>query len=74
MKLPIISGKEAAKRFSKVGFEHVHTRGSHLIYRLKKHPHTKLSIPNHGTLGKGLLRQLVRDAGITVKEFVELKK
>jgi predicted RNA binding protein YcfA (HicA-like mRNA interferase family) len=31
-----------------------------------------LTIPNHHELGKGLLRKLLRDAGITVDEFLEL--
>ncbi len=31
-----------------------------------------LMIPKHEVLGKGLLRKLVRDAGITVGEFSEL--
>ncbi|MEK7587971.1 MAG: type II toxin-antitoxin system HicA family toxin [Patescibacteria group bacterium] len=36
--------------------------------------YTKLSVPNHKELDRGLLRALIRDAGITVEEFVGLKK
>lgn len=33
-----------------------------------------LSIPNHKELAPGLVRSLIRKAGITVEEFLELKK
>ena len=31
-----------------------------------------LSIPNHKELGRGLLRALIRDAHLTIDEFIEL--
>lgn len=37
-------------------------------------PYTKLSVPNHKELDRGLLRALIRDAGLTVDEFIALKK
>lgn len=43
-----------------------------MILRLKTPPHRHLSIPNHKELGKGLLRGLIRDAGLTVEEFINL--
>ena len=43
-----------------------------MILRFKDPPHRHLSIPNHKELGKGLLRGLVRDAGLTVEQFTEL--
>lgn len=74
MKLPVVSGKECVKRLSRVGFEFVHQRGSHMIIRLNKPSHTRLSVPNHKELDKGLLRRLLRDADVSVEEFVELGK
>ncbi len=74
MKLPVVSGKEFIKRLKKKGFAFVHQEGSHMIIRLQSHPHTKLSVPNHKELDRGLLRALIRNAGITVDEFVSLKK
>jgi hypothetical protein len=35
-------------------------------------PHRRLSIPNHKELAKGTLRGLIREAGLTVDEFVRL--
>ena len=72
MKLPVVSGKECVKRFSRLGFEFVHQKGSHMIIRLNQHPFTKLSVPNHKEVDKGLLRRLLRDANISAEEFVNL--
>jgi len=32
-------------------------------------PHRRLTVPDHRTVAKGLLRALIRDAGLTVEEF-----
>lgn len=73
MKLPVVSGKEFTKKLKKIGFEFVHQEGSHMIIRLKVEPYIKLSVPNHKELDRGLLRSLIRDAGISVDEFIALK-
>jgi predicted RNA binding protein YcfA (HicA-like mRNA interferase family) len=70
-KLPVISGKEAAKAFSKAGWYPHRQVGSHLVMR-KEGSRVTLSIPLHKELKPGLLRKLIRDAGLTVEEFVEL--
>ncbi len=70
-KLPVISGKEAAKAFSKVGWYPHRQVGSHLVMR-KKGSRVTLSIPQHKELKPGLLRKHIRDAGLTVEEFIEL--
>ena len=33
---------------------------------------TTLSVPEHRVLDRGLLRALIRDAGLTVEKFLEL--
>jgi predicted RNA binding protein YcfA (HicA-like mRNA interferase family) len=71
-KLPVVSGAEAVKAFQRVPFEFSHQSGSHIILRSKQPPHRHLSIPNHRELGRGLLRGLIRDAGLTVEEFIKL--
>jgi predicted RNA binding protein YcfA (HicA-like mRNA interferase family) len=72
MKLPIISGMEAAKAFRKVGYELDEQEGSHMILRHTSPPHRRLSIPNHRELAKGTLRTLIRQAALTVEEFSRL--
>ena len=72
-KLPIISGREACKRFAKIGYRRVRQRGSHMrLIHTTNSARTPLTIPNHPELGKGLLRKLIRDAEITLEKFMEL--
>src|SRR5438874_28541 len=47
-----------------------HQTGSHIILR---HPTgRRLTVPNHRELAKGTLRALVREAGLTKEQFVNL--
>ena len=69
-RLPMISGDELVSAFSRAGFVWDHTEGSHMILL---HPDgRRLSVPRHRELGRGLLRALNRDAGITREEFFRL--
>ena len=72
MKLPVVSGSEAVRAFRKIGYEFDEQHGSHIILRHDDAPHRRLSIPNHKELAKGTLRALIREAGLTVEEFVGL--
>ncbi len=68
--LPIISGDDFVRAIRKVGYHWDHTEGSHMILL---HPSKgRLSVPRHKELGSGLLRALIRDAGLTRDEFLVL--
>jgi predicted RNA binding protein YcfA (HicA-like mRNA interferase family) len=71
-KLPVISGVEAVKALSKIGYEIDHQTGSHIILRQKEEPHRRLTVPKHKEIAKGTLRAIIRQAGLTVEEFVKL--
>lgn len=74
-KLPIISGKQAIKIFKKIGYQVVRRRGSHVrLFHSIDSRKTPLTIPNHKVLGKGLLRKLLRDADLSIKEFLKIFK
>jgi predicted RNA binding protein YcfA (HicA-like mRNA interferase family) len=73
-KLPLISGREAVRAFRKIGYEIDHQTGSHIILRHREPPYRRLSIPDHEELAKGTLRALIRQAGLTAEEFIELLK
>ncbi|MDR3688433.1 MAG: type II toxin-antitoxin system HicA family toxin [Fimbriimonas sp.] len=45
--------------------------GSHMILK-KPGVRLSLSIPDHKVLDRGLLRRLIRDAGLTVEQFIAL--
>ena len=68
-RLSNISGRKAVKIFDKFGYVLDHQTGSHMILWHESKP--TLSVPNHRELAPGLLRSLVRQAGITVDEFLE---
>lgn len=70
--LPRVSGREAVKAFGKIGYELDRQRGSHIVLRQKQPPHRRLTIPDHKELRKGTLRALIRQAGLSVDEFVGL--
>jgi predicted RNA binding protein YcfA (HicA-like mRNA interferase family) len=68
--LPVISGREAVKAFQKLGFLFHHQRGSHIVLYHSNGRH--LSVPDHNELDRGTLRSLIRGAGVTVDEFIDL--
>jgi predicted RNA binding protein YcfA (HicA-like mRNA interferase family) len=67
-KLPIISGMEAMKAFSKAGWIPHRQVGSHVVLR-KEGSKVTLSVPKHRELKPGLLRDLIKAAGLSVEEF-----
>lgn len=71
-KLPVVSGMEVVKALAKIGYEIDHQTGSHVILRQKETPYRRLTVPKHSELAKGTLRAVIRQAGLTVEEFVEL--
>jgi predicted RNA binding protein YcfA (HicA-like mRNA interferase family) len=70
--LPAIPGREAVAAFGILGYEVDRQKGSHIILRQAHPPHRRLTVPDHRELAKGTLRALIREAGITVEEFVVL--
>ena len=70
-KLGNISGKAAAKAFRRAGWEAIGQVGSHLVL-VKPGVRVNLSIPQHKELAVGILRGLIRTAGMTVDEFLAL--
>jgi len=70
-KLGNISGKEAAKAFQRAGWDAIGQVGSHLMM-VKPGARVNLSIPQHKELSLGTLRSLIRNAGMTVEEFLSL--
>lgn len=69
-RIPVMSGDDFVKAVSKIGYVWEHTEGSHMI--LLKPSRSRLSVPRHKELGRGLLRALIRDVGLTTDEFMTL--
>ena len=71
-KLPRVSGREVVRAFARAGYEVDRQRGSHVVLRHRDPPHRRLVVPDHREVAKGTLRKLIREAGLTVDEFLEL--
>ena len=72
-KVPRITGEQAVRAFCRDGYSIVRISGSHHFLRHPDKP-IALSIPVHKgkTLGVGLLASKIKDAGMTVEQFIAL--
>ena len=68
-RLAILSGKAVVKALAKLGYREVRQRGSHI--RLSCPGKASITVPNHTTIGRGLLRKILRDAELSPEEFSE---
>jgi len=70
--LPRVSSREVVAALAKAGYEKDKQRGSHIVMRQTAPPHRRITIPDHHELVKGLLRAILRQAGLTVEELKHL--
>ena len=68
-KQPVINAKELIKILERNGFLFSRQSGSHAIYYNKEG--TRATIPIHGKkdIGKGLLKQILKDAGLSIEDL-----
>ncbi len=67
-----LSGQELVKILKSLGYEFDHQTGSHMILRQSESPFRRLTVPNHKTLSIGTLRAIIREAGLSLEEFLKL--
>ena len=67
-RLPVLSGRQVARAFQRLGWEVARQRGSHIILVKPGHIAT-LSVPDHREVAQGTLRGLLRRAGVSPEEF-----
>jgi len=69
-KLPVINAKELIKILERKGFNFSRQSGSHAIYANQNG--VKVTVPIHGKkdLGKGLLKQIMKDAGLANEDII----
>jgi len=67
--LPSVGYRKVVKAFASLGWKVVRQPKTHIIMTKDGHIAT-LSIPVHNPVAKGTLRSLIRNAGLTVDEFV----
>lgn len=67
-RLPVISSREFIKYLTKKkGFVYVRTTGSHHVYKLNQR---LVTVPERHEIGKGLLRAILEEAGISREDFI----
>jgi len=73
-RLPVLSGRELIKVLSKIGFEHVRTRGSHAILNKIDAEKRKITIPVplHDELAKGTLKSIMNQAEMNLDDLLKL--
>jgi predicted RNA binding protein YcfA (HicA-like mRNA interferase family) len=69
--LPVVSGQECVKALQKVGYYFKRQTESHFVLR-KDDPFSQLVVPNHKQLDRGTLRSIIRQADLSVNEFISL--
>lgn len=70
-KLPVISGRECVRALERAGFVFTRQKGSH-VFMARENPFASVTVPNHKEIKPGTLRSIIRDAGLTVDEFIAL--
>jgi len=70
-KLPKVSGRECVKALEKAGFRFKRQHGSHMILR-RDEPFSQVVVPDHKELDTGTLRAIIRHAGLSIDELLEL--
>ncbi len=67
---PSVPWTDVVRVFANLGWQYDRTRGSHYIMIRPGRPGL-LSVPMHNPVKLGTLRKLIRQAGMTVEEFID---
>jgi len=70
--LPILAAREVLRRLFKAGFRIQNQKGSHIKLF---HPLSgrRTGVPLHpGDLSRGLIREIIKQAGLTIEKFLKL--
>ena len=70
-KPPLLSGRQIAKAFQKVGYYKVSQKGSHIKIR-NDAKEIILIIPDHKEVDRWTLKGILKDAEISIVEFLKL--
>lgn len=66
------SGEQVIRAFKKIGYVVDHTVGSHAVLLHGSDPRKRLVVPLHRVVKVGTLGKLIKDAGLTVEQFIDL--
>lgn len=71
--LPVIRPKELIRLLERAGFYLHHVSGSHYVFKHPAKPTLRVIVPFHNRdLKRGTLQSIVKQAGFTNEEFLDL--
>lgn len=72
-KLPSISGERLVRALTRAAFVELRQKGGHVSLEKRTPDKTfKTVVPQHSTLSKGTLSDILKQAGLTVEQLLEL--
>lgn len=72
MSLRPLPARKIIKALEKIGFKPVRQRGSHVILKHADGRVTVVPVHKGEQIGRGLLSKIIKDAGITKEEFLNI--
>ncbi len=72
MALPTVSGRDVVKLLTRIGFNIVGRKGSHIRLKKKNNRTLVAIVPDHKEIAKGTLKSILKQAGLTREEFLDL--
>ena len=72
-RLPSVSGERLVRALKRAGFQVLRQKGSHVsLERRVDDKVFRTIVPQHSTLAKGTLSDILKQSGLTLAEFLEL--
>ena len=73
-RLPTVKSNQLIRALERADFEIDHQTGSHVVLR-RASDNSRVVVPQHNRdLGRGLTLRIIKSAGLTRDEFIELLK
>jgi predicted RNA binding protein YcfA (HicA-like mRNA interferase family) len=73
VKLPSVSGERLVRALKRAGFVVLRQKGSHVALEKRVgEKNFRTVVPQHSTLAKGTLSDILKQAGLTIDELLEL--
>ncbi len=71
-RLPILSSRQVIKALERFGYVVVRQRGSHVRMAHPVRKQWLVTVPNYKAIDRSLLRLIIQEANLSVKEFLSL--
>ena len=71
-RLPLLSSADIIKALAKIGYKYDHQTGSHIILRATQPPFRRAVVPIRKEMPRGTMKAIIREAGLTPEQFMEL--